>query len=351
VGVLAGNPPLAPVPSLWILGLGLLATSSSPASTPTPPPLRFPTPNTALLELDGGERFFVGTAGHPWTHGMFGCTRTDGWQMHEGIDIRAAERDSRGEPTDPVFATADGKVAYINTRAGLSSYGIYLVLEHEISGMQVWSLYAHLKEVDSELGIGTEVRSGERIAAMGRTANTRSGISKDRAHLHFEIGFLTHLRFPEWLKKTVRGSRNDHGQFNGQNFLGIDPQILLLSSHRFGDNFDLARFLTAQRELFRVAVRSRPGDWIERYPMLVHDADRLSLESIAGYEIHFDYTGVPVRIYPRAEAGLPSKQRTTLISVDKEEYARNPCRRLVTRRGDQFRLGANGVRLLDLLTY
>jgi murein DD-endopeptidase MepM/ murein hydrolase activator NlpD len=271
--------------------------------------------------------------------------------MHEGIDIRAIGRDDRGEPADPVFATADGTIVHVNHRAGLSNYGIYMVLEHNISGMRVWSLYAHLKEVYGDLDVGAEVRSGERIATMGRTANTRSGISKDRAHLHFEIGFLTHLRFAEWLKKTVRGSRNDHGMFNGQNFLGIDPQILLLSSHRFADNFDLARFLAAQPELFRVAVRARPTDWIERYPMLVHDTDDLAPDSIAGYEIHFDYAGIPVRIYPRTETELPSKQRYTLISVSPEEYARNPCRRLVTRRGDQFRLGSRGTRLLDLLTF
>lgn len=354
MGVLTGN---RSAPLRWLGGLGLglwiasLAAASAPSTPPSPLPLRFPTPNTALLEPEGGERFFVGTAGKPWTHGTFGCTRTGGWQLHEGIDIRSVERDSRGEPTDPVFATADGIVAYINNRAGLSNYGIYLVLEHELGGMRLWSLYAHLKEVREGLQVGDALQSGERIATMGRTANTRSAISKDRAHLHFEVGFLTHLRFPEWLKKTVRGARNDHGVFNGQNFLGLDPQILLLSSYRFGDNFDLARFLTAQPELFRVAVRSPPTQWMERYPMLVHNPQGLSSEATAGYEIHFDYTGIPVRIYPRTETELPSNQGATLLAVNEEEYARNPCRRLVVRQGGQFRLGANGTRLLDLLTY
>jgi hypothetical protein len=109
--------------------------------------------------------------------------------------------------------------------------------------------------------------------------------------------------------------------------------------------------LTVQPELFRVAVRARPTDWMERYPMLVHDPEGRPAEAIAGCEIHFDYAGVPVRIYPRTAAELPSKQRYTLLSVNEAEYARNPCRRLVTRQGDEFRLGSSGVRLLDLLTF
>ena len=80
-----------------------------------------PTANQALFEKGGGERFFVGTVGKPWMSGTFGCVRSEGWQMHEGIDIRCLQRDKRGEPTDPVLATADGTVAYISTRPSLSN--------------------------------------------------------------------------------------------------------------------------------------------------------------------------------------------------------------------------------------
>src|SRR3954471_15776905 len=80
-----------------------------------------PTANRAIFDADGGaERFFVGTTGKPWTSGMFGCVRSDGHQFHEGVDIKCLQRDKRGEPIDPVRATADGTVAYINTRANLS---------------------------------------------------------------------------------------------------------------------------------------------------------------------------------------------------------------------------------------
>src|SRR6267142_5342463 len=97
-------------------------------------PFQRPTANRALFEKDGEERFFVGTAGKPWTTGTFGCVRSEGAQMHEGLDIRCLHRDKRGEPTDAVMATADGTVAYLNRRPSLSNYGNYVVLRHLIEG-------------------------------------------------------------------------------------------------------------------------------------------------------------------------------------------------------------------------
>src|SRR5579863_1450055 len=82
-----------------------------------------PTANQALFEKGGEERFFVGTVGKPWTSGTFGCVRSEGHQIHEGLDIRCVQRDKRGEPADPVMATADGTVVYINAKPSLSNYG------------------------------------------------------------------------------------------------------------------------------------------------------------------------------------------------------------------------------------
>src|SRR5512134_1642955 len=96
---------------------------------------KLPTANDAIFERGAEEKFFVGTVGKPWTSGTFGCVRTEGWQMHEGLDIRCLQRDNRGEPVDPVLATADGTVAYVNTRPSLSNYGNYLILHHQIDGI------------------------------------------------------------------------------------------------------------------------------------------------------------------------------------------------------------------------
>ena len=183
-------------------------------------PFQLPTANHALFEKGGEERFFVGTVGKPWLTGTFGCVRTGGWQMHEGLDVRCLQRDGHGEPTDPVLATADGTVAYISTRPSLSNYGNYLVLQHQVEGLEIYSLYAHLREIRQGLKIGQAVKAGETVAIMGRTANTREGISKDRAHVHFELNLLVNDRFASWYKKTFPGQRNDHGEWNGQNLLG-----------------------------------------------------------------------------------------------------------------------------------
>jgi len=83
-----------------------------------------PTPNRALV-ADGAlsEKYLVGTIGKPWESGGYGCVRSEGYKMHEGLDIRCTQRDKRGEPIDPIVASAAGIVVYINTKPGLSNYG------------------------------------------------------------------------------------------------------------------------------------------------------------------------------------------------------------------------------------
>src|ERR1051326_3651454 len=138
----------------------ICATVLSAAFSIAAQPFLLPTANHALFEKGGEEKFFVGTVGKPCTTGMFGCVRSDGGQMHEGLDIRCLQRDKHGEPTDPVMATADGTAAYINTHPGLSNYGNYIVLHHRIDGLDIYSLYAHLHEVRRDLRVGQAVKAG-----------------------------------------------------------------------------------------------------------------------------------------------------------------------------------------------
>src|ERR1041384_8615568 len=128
---------------------------------------QLPTDNHALFEPGKEENFFVGTVGKPWTSGQFGCVRSDGWQMHEGLDIRCLKRDRRGEPIDPVMASCDGTVVYFNKRVGASNYGKYVVLRHVVEGMEVFTLYAHLSDSAPGLAPGKTVKAGEVIATMG----------------------------------------------------------------------------------------------------------------------------------------------------------------------------------------
>ncbi len=295
--------------------------------------------------------YFVGTVGKPWTSGTFGCVRSEGWQLHEGLDIRCLQRDRRGEPTDPVLATADGTVAYINQRPSLSNYGNYLILRHQIEGVEIYSLYAHLKEVRPGLKHGDAVKAGEVVATMGRTSNTHEGISRDRAHVHFELDLVVNERFPEWYRNTFPTQRNDHGGWNGQNLLGLDPRLLLLEQQEKGAKFSLVEFIRSQTELCRVWVRDAHLAWARRYPILVKPNPVAQKEGIAGYELALNFNGLPYELIPRAASEIKTKSRFQLLSVDAAEQQKNPARRLVTRKGSRWELATHGIHLLELLAF
>ena len=232
-------------------------------------PFDFPTANHALYEKGGEDRFFAPVPGKTWVSGTFGCVRTDGHQMHEGLDIRCLQRDRHGEPTDPVMATADGTVAYVNNKPSLSNYGRYIVLQHVVEGMEVYSLYAHLSEARADLKPGKAVKRGEQIGVMGRTSNTRERIGKDRPHVHFELNLFYNERFDAWYRRHFPGERNDHGIWNGENLVGMDARLILLAERDEGPKFSLLSWVRGRTELCRVQVRKTDCSWLRRYPMLV----------------------------------------------------------------------------------
>ena len=313
--------------------------------------LQLPTANQALFEPGGEERFFVGTVGQPWTTGTFGCVRSEGWKIHEGLDIRCLRRDRHGEPEDPVMATAAGTVMYVNQKSGLSNYGRYVVLRHLLEGMEVYSLYAHLQSVAEGLHHGQEVRAGEVIATMGRSTNTREGISKDRAHVHFELDLIMNDRFADWHRKNLPGQRNDHGDWNGQNLNGLDPRLILLEQQKLGAQFSLVRFIRSEPELCRVQVRATNFPFLRRCPALVRRNPVAERAGVAGYEIALDYNAVPIDLIPRSAEELRGPGKFTLLSVNEGEQTRHPARRLVAKRGAGWELTTHGLSTLDLLTF
>jgi len=339
---------LIPDAAGWLAALSLVCTLGLAARAQ---PFQLPTANTALFEKNGEEKFFVPTVGKTWVTGTFGCVRSDGWQIHEGLDIRCLQRDKHGEPTDPVLATADGTVAYINTRPSLSNYGNYLVIRHEVEGLEIYSLYAHLHEIRPGLAIGKAVKAGEPVAVMGRTANTHEGISKDRAHVHFELNLLVNDRFSTWFKKASPGERNDHGEWNGQNLLGIDPRLVLLDEHAQGPKFSLLDFLQHQTELCRVVVRKTDFPWVRRYHALVRPNPTAQKEGVAGYELALNFNGVAFELIPRAASEIKAKSKFQLLSVNEPEEHKNPARRLVAKKGAHWELTSHGLNLLEMLTY
>jgi len=331
-----------------ILSVAAIFISCAKLSAQTP--FQFPTANHSLYQRGSELKFFAPTApDKPWTSGSFGCVRDNGTRMHEGIDIRHLQTDRRGEPTDPVMATADGTVVYFSKKPGLSNYGNYIVVRHVIEGLEIYSLYAHLSEILPTLKIGDAVKAGQVIATMGRTSNAEV-ITKDRAHVHFELNVLMNNNFAAWFKKNST-ERNDHGEWNGQNLNGLDPREILIGEHNPKGNFSLLNFLRSQTELCRVLVRATNFPYLKRYAALVLKNSKAEREGIAGYEMVLNYNGVPFALMPRAASEIKGSAKFQLLSVNEAEENANPCRKLVVKRGSHWQLADAGLRELELLTY
>src|SRR3954468_2158183 len=74
----------------------------------------WPTPNEAFAEGKPLADYLQHAGSGEPESGGFGCARSNGYQFHEGIDIKALGHDRRGEPTDSIFAAMDGVVRFIN---------------------------------------------------------------------------------------------------------------------------------------------------------------------------------------------------------------------------------------------
>lgn len=336
--------------SRWVsVGWLALTLGLTVASAHAQTPFRLPTANQAVYQPGQELKFLAPTApDKPWTSGSFGCVRSDGWQMHEGLDIRSLQHDRHGEPTDPVMATADGTVMYISTRPALSNYGKYIVVRHLLEGIEIYSLYAHLSAIAPGLAVGQNVPAGQVIATMGRTSNTSERITKDRAHCHFELNVLVSDHFNTWFRQNMSGERNDHGIWNGQNLNGLDPLQILLAERK--GHFSILDFLRNQTELFRVRVRATSFPYLKRYAPLILDNPSTRSAGIAGYDLSLNYNGVAFALLPRTAAEMHGAGRYQLLDVNAAEYHAHPCRKLVVQHGSHWQLTERGLRELALLT-
>lgn len=312
-----------------VLGMLLAATGLGAAERIA---IVWPTPNEAFAQGKPVAAFLQDAGSGDPESGGFGCVRSSGGQFHEGLDIKALARDRGGEPVDDIYAAMDGVVRYINIRAGESSYGRYIVIEHPDLKPAVYTLYAHLSRVAPGIRVGTGVTRGEVIATMGHSAGGYA-IPRDRAHLHFEIGLWVTRDFQSWYDARKFGSRNEHGVWNGMNLMGIDPLDFLrqFRAHRV-DNFQeyFARMEPAVR--VRIATHRVP-DFAQRYPALLTKPLPLTVD---GWDIKFGWTGLPISLTPLTAMevlGLtPNKPVLSEVNADLER--RDRCKTLaVSHRG------------------
>ncbi len=90
-------------------------------------------------------------------------------------------QDFSGTAGEPVAAIADGKVIEVVPRPGLSTFGAYVVLEHQLAGKKVHTVYAHLVSGSATVRVGDVVRVGDQIGQLGNTGASTG------PHLHFEV--------------------------------------------------------------------------------------------------------------------------------------------------------------------
>lgn len=330
---------------LWFFLGGLLAVLTTGQAQRVE--LQWPTPNQAFEQGRSIAHFLQQAGSGDPASGGFGCVRSDGRQFHEGIDIRPANRDRHGEPTDHVFAAMDGVVRYVNKIAGNSSYGRYIVLEHPHVRPAIYTLYAHLARVEPQIRPGVKVRRGQTLGIMGHTAGGYR-IPRARAHLHFEMGVWLSRDFQRWYDRQRFGSPNEHGVFNGYNLMGFDPLDFFRQyrAHRV-DNFEQYFDRIHPVVTLRIATSKVP-DFTERYPSLVSKHPPML---IAGWEVSFNWTGLPFRWTPldASEVKGMGRDEVKIIRVDATAERHDRCKSLAVYRRGRWEVGSDLHTVLQVL--
>ncbi len=290
----------------------------------------WPTESKDFAEGKAPETFLQPTASGTPRSGFFGDVRNGGRRFHEGIDIKPLRRDRKGEPLDDIYCAMDGVVRMVNRVAGNSGYGRYVVVSHENSDVEVYTLYAHLTEIDKAVVVGKRVAAGERLGQMGRSAPY--SIGKAQAHLHFEIGLRLGDHFDKWYKTKKYKEKNFFGNFNGINLVGFDPLAFFQAAKDGKINNGFAGYINDMPTAFVVRVYTKDTpDFVKIYPALT---DR-SGEKV-GWDIHFVWYGMPKK-FERIKDPRPGAKEgeVELIKYNPDELQRK-CRRMVVfdKKGD-----------------
>ncbi|HEY0863925.1 MAG TPA: M23 family metallopeptidase [Lacunisphaera sp.] len=307
----------------------------------------WPTPNRAWEQGRDYTAWVQPTVSGVEESGLFGCVRSNGTQFHEGLDIRPVGRDRAGEATDKITVAMDGVVRHVNASPGNSSYGRYIVIEHPDQTPAVYTLYAHLARIEAGVRPGTPVRRGDAIATMGRSAGGYA-IPKDRAHLHFEIGFVATQNFASWYAWRKFGSPNEHGIFNGMNLMGIDPHDFLRELRR-GRVDNVQEYVDRLRSVVRVRVAtSRTPDFITRYPSLL---SKPVSGLVAGWEVECNATGLPFAWTPLSAAELGGQRTGTakVVWADSTLLRASRCKSLAKLSRGSYSPGSDLTTMLQLV--
>ncbi len=125
-------------------------------------------------------------------------------RLHLGVDIW-------GDAGTPVYAPLDGTVHSFQDNNNFGDYGPTIILQHDLDGLQLFSLYGHLSRGSlAGISVGLAISKNQQIATFGDIKENGSW----PPHLHFQLMFDMEgkagdypgvARFSEkdkWLKNT-----------------------------------------------------------------------------------------------------------------------------------------------------
>lgn len=291
-------------------------------------------------------RNFEGVDSHPWTAGKYGYVRTlrrtpEGiiaTKFHEGIDIRPIKRDRYSRPMDIVSSIADGKVVYTNKIAGNSNYGQYVVVEHDWGMGQFYSLYAHLQSVSCSTG--SKVSAGSPLGKMGYTG---AGITRERSHLHLELGIMANKDFAQW-HNAYFSSKNNHGIYSGLNMNGLNISELFIR-HKNNPNLTLSGFISKIPTYYKVTIpRRRDLDLAQRYSWMCQGDHSVMTPA---WELSFASSGFPLAITPSDRAVI--RPTVTFVTPTKSNH-KNHTKGILSGTGQQATLTSLGKRVISLMS-
>ena len=100
-------------------------------------------------------------------------------RLHLGVDIWGPEGTS-------VYSPLPGKIHSFNDNDHFGDYGPTIIVEHDLDGLTLYSLYGHLSRESLEgLIIGSKIGSNEKIGSFGNSKEN----GQWPPHLHFQLMF------------------------------------------------------------------------------------------------------------------------------------------------------------------
>lgn len=108
---------------------------------------------------------------------VFRASEADFRNIHLGVDIWT-------EAGAPIYAPYPGRIHSFQDNAGFGNYGPTIILEHELDGRKLHTLYGHLQLGDlAGLQVGLEYQAGALLCHVGPFPENGDW----PAHLHFQL--------------------------------------------------------------------------------------------------------------------------------------------------------------------